>query len=99
MASVATTSPSVPRDHSRTVTLVLFAVLAASFLGSFLIGPAEISPGALFAGLLDGHGAAGVIAQQIRLPRAALGSWWAPRWARAARRCRGCSAIRWPSPA
>jgi iron complex transport system permease protein len=73
VASVATTSLSVPRDHSRTVTLVLFAVLTAAFAASFLIGPAGISPGALFAGLLDGHGAAGVIAQQIRLPRAALG--------------------------
>jgi iron complex transport system permease protein len=63
----------VPRDHSRTVTLVLFVVLAASFAASFLIGPAGISPGALFTGLFDGQGAAGVIAREIRLPRAALG--------------------------
>src|SRR3569832_1107488 len=73
VASVATTTlPDVPRDRSRTVTLVLFAVLAAAIVASFLIGPAGISPGARFAGLFDGQGAAGVIAREIRLPRAAL---------------------------
>src|SRR6185295_13283225 len=45
----------------------------AAFVASFLIGPAGISPSAMFAGLFDGQGAAGVIAREIRLPRAALG--------------------------
>jgi iron complex transport system permease protein len=68
-----TTSANLPRDHAGTVTLILFAVLAAAFAASFLIGPAGISAGAMFAGLFDGQGAAGVIAREIRLPRAALG--------------------------
>jgi len=59
---------------SRDVRLVLgLAALALAFGGwSFLLGPSDMSPHALFAGLIDGHGAAGVIAQQIRLPRAGL---------------------------
>ena len=64
MASVAATSVGVPRDNSRAVTLVLCVVLAAAFAASFLIGPAGISPGAMFAGLFDGQGAAGVIARR-----------------------------------
>ena len=54
------------------VTLALLA-LALVFAGwSFLLGPSQLSPRALIAGLFDGQGAAGIIAQQIRLPRAAL---------------------------
>ncbi|MBU6298131.1 MAG: iron ABC transporter permease [Alphaproteobacteria bacterium] len=54
------------------VTLVL-AVLALGFAcWSFLLGPSDLSAGALFKGLFSGHGEAGVVAQQIRLPRAAL---------------------------
>ncbi|MDE2182483.1 MAG: iron ABC transporter permease [Alphaproteobacteria bacterium] len=53
-------------------TLVL-ACLALAFAGwSFLIGPMDLSAPALFAGLFDGHGAAGTIAREIRLPRALL---------------------------
>ena len=52
------------------------AALTALALGfacwSFLLGPAGFSPHALFQGLFDGQGAAGIVAQQIRLPRAAL---------------------------
>jgi iron complex transport system permease protein len=40
---------------------------------SFLLGPTDISPSALFAGLFDGRDAAGAIAREIRLPRALLG--------------------------
>jgi len=69
----STTSASLPRDHARMVTLVLLVVLTAAFAASFLIGPVGIPPGAMFAGLFDGQGAAGVIAREIRLPRAALG--------------------------
>ena len=69
-----TTEASLPpRGHAGAVTLVLFIVLAVAFAASFLIGPAGFSPGAMFAGLFDGQGAAGVIAREIRLPRAALG--------------------------
>ncbi len=58
--------------RSARVMLALSA-LALFFAGwSFLLGPADLSPRALFAGLFDGQGAAGIIAQQIRLPRAAL---------------------------
>ncbi|HEY0299883.1 MAG TPA: iron ABC transporter permease [Rhizomicrobium sp.] len=56
----------------RAATPALLALLLAAFVLSFLLGPANLSAGALFDGLLDGQGAAGVIAQQIRLPRAAL---------------------------
>ena len=53
--------------------MAVLAVLALGFAcWSFLLGPYEISPRALFAGLFDGHGAAGIVAQQIRFPRAAL---------------------------
>ena len=53
--------------------MAVLAVLALGFAcWSFLLGPYEISPGALFAGLFDGHGAAGIVAQQIRFPRAVL---------------------------
>ncbi len=71
MGEVKAASVSVSRG--RAATLVLFAVLAAALAGSFLLGPAELAPGALFTGLFDGHGVAGVIAREIRLPRAVLG--------------------------
>jgi iron complex transport system permease protein len=54
------------------VTLAL-GVLALGFAcWSFLLGPAAYSPGSLLQGLLDGHGAAGIVARDIRLPRAVL---------------------------
>ena len=53
-------------------TLALVALALAFACWSFLLGPADLSPRALFVGLFDGHGAAGVIAREIRLPRAAL---------------------------
>lgn len=59
-------------DRAQIATLVL-AVLVLLFFGvSFLLGPSNLSPRDLFAGLLSGHGLAGVIAREIRLPRAAL---------------------------
>jgi iron complex transport system permease protein len=54
------------------VTLVLVALALVFACWSFLLGPSDLSPRALFAGLFDGQGAAGIIAQQIRFPRAAL---------------------------
>ena len=54
------------------VTLALSALALVFACWSFLLGPSELSPRALFAGLFDGQGAAAIIAQQIRFPRAAL---------------------------
>ena len=58
--------------HRWRVTLALVALAFAFACWSFLLGPSDLSPRALFAGLFDGHGAAGIIAREIRLPRAAL---------------------------
>src|SRR6185436_1056394 len=43
-----------------------------AFVLSFLLGPSNLSAGALFDGLFSGSGPAGVIAREIRLPRALL---------------------------
>ena len=54
------------------VTLALVTLVLAFACWSFLLGPSALSPRALFAGLIDGQGAAGIVAQQIRFPRAML---------------------------
>jgi iron complex transport system permease protein len=54
------------------MTAVLVAAVVVFAMLSFLIGPAQLSPGQLFEGLFAPHGAAGVIAREIRLPRALL---------------------------
>jgi iron complex transport system permease protein len=59
-------------DRARTATIVLGALLLLSLAVSFVLGPSNLSPREVLAGLLSGHGAAGVIAREIRLPRAAL---------------------------
>ena len=59
-------------DRAQIATFVLGVLSLLFFAVSFLLGPANLSPRALFAGLLSGHGPAGVIAREIRLPRAAL---------------------------
>ncbi|HEY0107623.1 MAG TPA: hypothetical protein VGB91_16190, partial [Rhizomicrobium sp.] len=69
--SAGTMFQSAVRVHGASV--VLWIVLALAFALSFLIGPMDLSPGALLDGLFTGHGAAGVIAREIRLPRAGLG--------------------------
>lgn len=53
-----------------TVALIVAALVFA--LWSFLLGPAGIPVRDLLAGLFDGQGAAGIVAQEIRLPRALL---------------------------
>ncbi|MBV8977417.1 MAG: iron ABC transporter permease [Alphaproteobacteria bacterium] len=58
---------------SRTATVVLGGLALGFVAGSFFLGPSHISPGALLDGLFGGQGIDGVIARQIRLPRAALG--------------------------
>src|SRR5580692_3573543 len=50
--------------------LLLLALCFASV--SFFLGPANIAPADLVTGLFRGHGAASIIAREIRLPRAAL---------------------------
>jgi iron complex transport system permease protein len=71
----ATITSVLPAQRTATgmrLTLVL-ALLAAVFgLWSFLLGPSGIPSGALLSGLFDGHGAAGIVAREIRLPRAVL---------------------------
>jgi len=54
-----------------TAGLAALAIVLAAF--SFCIGPARLSLSDLFAGLFAGHGTAGIIAREIRLPRALLG--------------------------
>ncbi len=60
------------RGRARGASAVLWIALAIAFALSFLLGPANIAPGALLHGLMTGEGAAGVIAREIRLPRAGL---------------------------
>jgi iron complex transport system permease protein len=60
------------RDRAPSATLVLAALVLLFFAVSFLLGPSNLTPPALIAGLLSGHGPAAVIAREIRLPRAAL---------------------------
>lgn len=54
------------------LTAVLVIAMIAFACASFLIGPARIGAHALLTGLVTGHGAAGIIAREIRLPRALL---------------------------
>lgn len=72
--SVITQSVSrrAPLGRARVATAVLVVVLLAAFVLSFLVGPSNLSAAALFEGLFTGQGAAGVIAREIRLPRAGL---------------------------
>ncbi len=60
------------RDPSRAgITTLTMALLALLFtVASFCIGPSHLSISDLFAGLWNGEGSAGVIAREIRLPRA-----------------------------
>src|SRR5271170_6898435 len=65
------TQQSKEQGASRMTALLVVGVVVFACL-SFLIGPARIAPGPLFAGLFSSHGAASVIAREIRLPRALL---------------------------
>jgi iron complex transport system permease protein len=57
---------------ARWMTPALCLIAAGFVCLSFFLGPSHLSAGALLLGLFDGHGAAGVIAREIRLPRALL---------------------------
>ncbi len=59
-------------DRAQATTIALGVLIALFFVISFLLGPSNLSLHELFAGLMTGHGPAGVIAREIRLPRAAL---------------------------
>jgi iron complex transport system permease protein len=59
------------RDQTRvTVALGLLALLLAAL--SFFLGPSHLGPRELLEGLFTGQGKAGIIAREIRLPRAGL---------------------------
>ena len=60
-----------PTDALR-MTALLAAALVLVAGSAFFIGPSNISPAQLLEGLFSAHGAAGVIAREIRLPRALL---------------------------
>jgi iron complex transport system permease protein len=65
--------PTLARaSHGRLATAML-ATLALLFATlSFFIGPSHMNAGALLHGMVSGNGAAGLIAREIRLPRALL---------------------------
>jgi iron complex transport system permease protein len=53
------------------MTTMAMALLAAALaIASFFVGPSHLGAGELLAGLWNGRGSAGVIAREIRLPRA-----------------------------
>ena len=54
------------------VTCALGALALIFACVSFFLGSAHIAPNDLIAGLFSGHGMTGVIARELRLPRAAL---------------------------
>ncbi len=56
--------------HAMTLSLAALAIAFAAL--SFFIGPSGLGAGELLAGLLGQHGAATIIAREIRLPRALL---------------------------
>jgi len=66
--------PIVPRG-SRGVQATLALALLAAACGamSFLLGPSHLGAAALIDGLIHGQGTAGIVAREIRLPRAGLG--------------------------
>jgi iron complex transport system permease protein len=59
-----------PRTFMLTCALALLALALATV--SLLVGPSRLPPASILSGLFTDHGMASVIAQQIRLPRAAL---------------------------
>ena len=67
---LAVGAPSLARDVR--LTLALLLVVLVFGVWSFLLGPTHIPAGALLRGLFDGQGTAGIVAQEIRFPRAAL---------------------------
>ncbi len=58
------------RDRWITFALALLALFCAAV--SFFVGPSNIDANHLLSGLFSGHGLEGVIAREIRLPRAGL---------------------------
>lgn len=59
--------------HPRAVTAALTALALTFAAGSFFVGPTDLSPWALLRGLGNAHDLAGIVAREIRLPRALLG--------------------------
>lgn len=59
-------------SSSARITFALLVLALGLSALSFFLGPADVTASQLVGGLFNGHGAAGVIAREIRLPRAAL---------------------------
>jgi iron complex transport system permease protein len=59
-------------EKLRRVTLALGAISLLLAAGSLFLGSTAIAPGDLVAGLFGAHGAAGIVAREIRLPRTIL---------------------------
>lgn len=60
----------IAKDARLTLALGLAVLVLGAW--SFLLGPVSLSASDLWRGLFDGQGTAGIVAQQIRLPRALL---------------------------
>ncbi len=70
-ASSPTLLPRVfTHSAAMTTALALLALVLAAF--SFFLGPSHMAPGLLIYGLFSSHGPAGIIARELRLPRALL---------------------------
>jgi iron complex transport system permease protein len=72
MDATITTFSTAGATRGTRVTLALAALALVFGAWSLLLGSTEIPGRALLAGLFDGQGTAGIVAQDIRFPRAAL---------------------------
>ena len=70
--TISMTGTHAARRRAQAMTVALFAILAVAFLVSLLLGPSDLTPGEIFRGLFDGRGVPGIIARELRLPRAGL---------------------------
>ena len=68
--AISTLEASATRTARVTAALLAAALVLAVW--SLLLGPAGIPAGDIFHGLIDGQGADGIVAREIRLPRALL---------------------------
>jgi iron complex transport system permease protein len=65
-------TPTVKKRSALGVHVALAILLAALAVASLAVGPAGLSPRAVFAALFDGEGVAGLIVREIRVPRTVL---------------------------
>jgi len=72
---VPSTFPEVAMTRARVawrLELVLVLLILALMCASLAVGPAGLTPRAVVEGLIEGHGPAGIIVREIRLPRTLL---------------------------